>query len=398
MDTQVSQLTRLTQCAHEYFQDHVGAPFEALVAPIDPAMPAGRPVRGSSVYSAIEKARRQDDASVPMGAWEHDMKRADWDKVSAMATDVLRHKSKDLQLTAWLLEAQINKNGFMAIAPCLLLMQTLCERYWDGVYPEAEDGDLEYRANVFRWVNEKLLATLRLVPITATERDRDYCLADLEQARRNEQLREQLRSYSGGRDADALEGATIAQLMAAMTGTPTGAYSCLYEALANALAAIDLLCATIDSRFGHGGQGLGKLMELLEQVLFLVEAELRKRGVHAGSVENEEPASFDAAQAQEEHAVPNESGRATEPGQDADVAHAAGAIRSRADAYARLAEAVDFLRRVEPHSPSPYLVQRAIEWGRMNTADLYEELFLKLGGQLNIFEMLGLQAVPVKGE
>jgi type VI secretion system protein ImpA len=392
MDTQVSQLTRLTQCAHEYFQDHVGASFEALVAPIDPAMPAGRPVRGSSVYSAIEKARRQDDTSVPMGAWEHDMKRADWDKVSAMAADVLRHKSKDLQLTAWLLEARINKNGFVAIAPCLLLMQTLCERYWDGLYPEAEDGDLEYRANVFRWVNEKLLATLRLVPITAAERDRDYCLADLEQARRNEQLRDQLRSHSNGRDADALEGATIAQLTAAMTGTPTDAYLRLYDALADALGAIDLLSFTIDSRFGHGGQGLGKLMELLEQVLSVVEAELHKRGVYAQSTapdaaaEEPEPAVFASTADRPAELSPGES----------DTCH--GAIRNRADAYARMAEAADFLRRVEPHSPAPYLVQRAIEWGRMNTADLYEELFLKLGGQLNIFEMLGLQAAPFKGE
>jgi type VI secretion system protein ImpA len=48
--------------------------------------------------------------------------------------------------------------------------------------------------------------------------------------------------------------------------------------------------------------------------------------------------------------------------------------------------------QLEPHSPVPYLVQRASNWGQMNTAQLYQELFLDLGGQLNIFEMLGLDA------
>ncbi|WP_258898281.1 hypothetical protein [Burkholderia glumae] len=47
--------------------------------------------------------------------------------------------------------------------------------------------------------------------------------------------------------------------------------------------------------------------------------------------------------------------------------------------------------RQEPHSPVPYLVRRATLWGRMNTAELYQELFLRLGGQLNIFEMVGIE-------
>jgi type VI secretion system protein ImpA len=36
-------------------------------------------------------------------------------------------------------------------------------------------------------------------------------------------------------------------------------------------------------------------------------------------------------------------------------------------------------------------VRRATEWGSLNTVELYQELFLRLGGQLNIFEMLGLE-------
>jgi type VI secretion system protein ImpA len=65
-------------------------------------------------------------------------------------------------------------------------------------------------------------------------------------------------------------------------------------------------------------------------------------------------------------------------------------LSDRAAAYARLAEVADYLQRIEPHSPVPYLLKRAVAWGNLNTAELYQELFVKASGRLDIFEMLGL--------
>lgn len=47
--------------------------------------------------------------------------------------------------------------------------------------------------------------------------------------------------------------------------------------------------------------------------------------------------------------------------------------------------------RDDPHSPVPYLILKGIEWGNLNTAELYQELFVQYQGQLNIFEILGLE-------
>jgi type VI secretion system protein ImpA len=49
-------------------------------------------------------------------------------------------------------------------------------------------------------------------------------------------------------------------------------------------------------------------------------------------------------------------------------------IQSREDAYTRLAEISEFLSQLEPHSPVPYLLQRAIAWGSMNLSELLPEL------------------------
>lgn len=359
----------LLQRARDYFQNQLGISLDALLAPIDPERPAGKPVRGNGVYTAIEQARRQDDPTLPLGPWEHELKRADWNRVSSVALDALAHKSKDLQLAGWLLEAQINTTGFAGIAACMMLIRTLCERYWDDMYPLPDGGDLEYRANIIHWVDEKLLPALRMVPITATGRDRDYSWADWELARRNEQLR----AAAGGRDKADVEGATMNEMLAAMAGTSSDGYLWLYQTLGDALDAIGALSETLDRSFGDDAPSLMNLAGLLDQIRTLAESELHKRGLQTAPAQ---PEPLDAPQLEHDGEL--------------EAATASGPIRDRADAYARLAEAADFLMRLEPHSPVPYLVKRATEWGRLNTAELYQELFLRLNGQLNIFDMLGL--------
>jgi type VI secretion system protein ImpA len=47
---------------------------------------------------------------------------------------------------------------------------------------------------------------------------------------------------------------------------------------------------------------------------------------------------------------------------------------TREDVYARLAEAADLLQQMEPHSPVPYLIRRAIEWGNLPFPQLMKAL------------------------
>ena len=46
--------------------------------------------------------------------------------------------------------------------------------------------------------------------------------------------------------------------------------------------------------------------------------------------------------------------------------------------------------RDDPHSPVPHLVYKAIEWGRLSTSELYHEIFIRYEGNLNIFDVLGI--------
>ncbi|HET9714536.1 MAG TPA: hypothetical protein VFP64_21785, partial [Pyrinomonadaceae bacterium] len=56
-------------------------------------------------------------------------------------------------------------------------------------------------------------------------------------------------------------------------------------------------------------------------------------------------------------------------------------------AYRRLSEAADYLLRTEPHSPTPYLVKRAVEWGNMSLPELFQQI-VRNEGELNEIDRL----------
>lgn len=382
--------TDIQQKADKYFQHHLGVNLDTLLAPIEGDQPTGRYLRSNGVYSAIKEARKEDDATLPMGAWEHELKRADWDEVTDVAVHALSNKTKDLQLVAWLLEAQLHKSGFSGMFACFSLMESLCKTYWDDLYPPLkEEGDLDYRLNILHWVNEKLQPLIKQIPITAVDRDDpEYHWADWETAKRNEQLKQNNNAVA----PEELEGARMNAFMSAMAGTSTEHHRDLYINLDNALLALDDLGETLDKFCGDESPSLNNLGGLLEQIQALVSSELYKRGVHMSDIrkavgQQGEAGDGDAAQGSAD--VAGSAGGGGSAG-----GSGSGEISSRADAYAQLSAAADFLIHLEPHSPAPYLVKRAIDWGNLSTAELYHELFVQHQGQLSIFELLGIELEP----
>lgn len=68
-----------------------------------------------------------------------------------------------------------------------------------------------------------------------------------------------------------------------------------------------------------------------------------------------------------------------------------GAITSREDAYRMLEAVAAYLEKAEPHSPTPYLVKRAVSWGRMSLADLMQEVVREEGDIARYFSLLGIK-------
>jgi type VI secretion system protein ImpA len=73
-------------------------------------------------------------------------------------------------------------------------------------------------------------------------------------------------------------------------------------------------------------------------------------------------------------------------------AAASGRIGSRAEAYQLLELAAAYLQRTEPHSPTPYLVKRAVTWGRLPLPELMQEVLREEGDLTRYFSMLGVKS------
>lgn len=359
-----------TEFLEQQFQDLVGVPVQALLEDIEHNPPYGVDLKLNGVYSAINKERKADDPSLPMGQWKHDLNMANWDEVSRIAVDALSKKSKDLQIAIWLLEAQIHKHGFSAIAPCIHFIHRLTEKYWDGLYPQIEDEavDLEYRTNLIIWVNSKLQPIVKQLPITLTRNDQVFSWADWEMATQYEQLPPDQKKELG---EDFIQTNSI---VTAIIATHIDFYKSLFVQLELALQAIDEYGNYLDELLGNEAPPLNSLRSLISDIYATLYSHVKHRGLEASS--NEED-----VESENNNASVNESSGS---------GGGSGPIKGRNDAYARLAEAAEYLVMDDPHSPVPYLVYKAIEWGQLNTAELYQELFVQYQGQLNIFEILGL--------
>ncbi len=363
-----------------YIEHHFGRSLEQLLAPIGESQ-VGDSVRHNGVYFQIKEARRADDPTLPQGVWTHDMKTADWEAVEKTALDALCKKSKDLQLGVWLMESSINRYGFAGVAPAAVLIRSLCEAYWDSMHPQMQDGDIEFRTNPINWINEKLSLQLRLVPITSAPLDGpDLSWDDWDNAQRIEQLKRQKQA-----DID-WDGPTTEAFKQRLAATSKEHLLQLCGQLEDGCQAAQDLVDWLDQHCGDESPSLGEVTALMDSVYSMASEELERRGVRLSAAASGSDAGEDDDSAGGGDGQGDGSGSGGSGG-----GNNGGPLRDRADAFAQLREAAEFLMRDDPHSPVPYMVYTACDWGEKSAPDLYQELFLAKGGQLNIFEMMGLQ-------
>jgi type VI secretion system protein ImpA len=332
--------------------DRLDFDISLLMSPISDQSASGELLRYEGTYDRIAEARREDDSTLEQGVWKRELKKADWKLVNQLCLEALEKKSKDLQIAAWLLESWIHLNGFSGLrAGCHVLLE-FCRTFWDNMYPSLEDA--EYRLAPIHWINEKLLTQLKFIPVTNPE-PADNCLpynfADWETAF----YREQAKAHAPAKN-DSL---TLEMVQQSAYLTPKEFFLGIAEDVSDAHAACKEMEAIFEKAFGNVNWSLGQFRGVLESILSLLPS-------FAGNEEEQQ-------EMEDEHSFPQEY--ALEP-----VSHEAMAaaelppIRSRAEAYRRLAEAADYLVRTEPHSPTPYLIKRAISWGGMTLEQLLPEL------------------------
>lgn len=374
---------------------------DRLLAPISEAQPAGPALDKDPVQQKLAELRREDDPRLPRGVWERELKLADWPGTIKLAGDTIAKRSKDLQIAVLLTEALTVRHGYAGTTAGLTLLSELCRRFWDQVHPALKAGDLSYRLSPFEWLDAKLPRRLNLLPASDPPEPAQPCsFADLQMAVHLERVSQ--RDAKAFKQAEAQGAVTRAVFDKSVALTRGPFYQERERACRDALAALDALIEVLDAHCGDDGLTFGGLRDTLHEHLGTLQASLRDKGLaplDAPPAADAQPADTDDSNtsvgAEPAPAAAAREDSVTQP--DRTAAPASGdpdapvpPIRSREDAYARIAQVADYLQRTEPHSPTPYLLRRAIHWGRLDLNQLLMELTGNGMDFMQVMRLLGL--------
>lgn len=357
-------------------------PFDQLLAPLPGENPSGTNLLYAGLHDEVREARRADDV-LEQGEWKREPKVADWHKVYVLTTEALTGKTKDLQLAAWLTEALVQQHGFAGLHDGLKLLHGLVETFWDTLYPEVDEGDMEARANAVDLLNRPFfLAAVQRVPLTGNPIGANYSYLDLKDSAKYD-----IPDNLDALEIEARERAVQLQQTAAAEGKITSdqwrnAKKATRRAFCEETFTLLNMCwdrckaldDVLDAKFQRQTPGLTDFKKCLEAVRSAVETMVKEK-------RKEEP-----------DPVEQVSGEGSEvDGKPGAAARGGGPAGTREEALKKLAEVAEFFRITEPHSPVSYLLQRAIHWGQIPLQTWLEEVIKDPAVLAQILETLGVK-------
>lgn len=297
---------------------------DRLLAPIPGADPAGSPPPFDLLHQLDEKRREGDPFGPP--------KVMDWNGIVQLATDALENTTKDVLVAARLTEGITQQVGFAGLRDGLTLLTRLFEECWDRLRPVPEEGEgFDVRGGPLLWLNDAgrgsrfpyHFATVGLLTI----RGEKFTHGD----------------WRGPRKAE---------FEAALSAVDHQKLRDLRDDLKEARVVLERLGKVVDEKMPDLGinltGGLGTIGSALADVTETVGQLVAKVGLRDDT----------APAAAAEEAAP-------EVGPAAGPAAAKPAGLNRADLYRQIDSIAELLLKLEPHSPIPYLLKRAVRLGAL---------------------------------
>jgi type VI secretion system protein ImpA len=362
--------------------------------PISGDFPAGENLQiseeGRAARSALrdlrEEARRierrADDGDSSEGGWA--AARSVWVEVRDGGLEILRNRSRDLDIAAMTIEALARTDGFIGLAAGFAMTRVMVESSWSDLFPipDPEDGPADDDAVV----EERTLPLQRLVgmdsegllvpailhiPLTQSRSDEQYAICHWRSSRDlvNEQSEEKLKL--------AVERGAVSptQFEQAVATTPLPHLKEVYLELGYAAEQWELLSSAVST--ASGGAAVlpaGPIRDLFEEC----DAAIRTFA----------PAAIPAPEQ-----TASDSGNATteEAGADGEGGGGrAGAPTGRAEALSQLESIADYFERHDPHSLIGAQIRNVVRLGRLPREAYYRELLRDESALALLFRAAGM--------
>lgn len=317
-----------------------------FLIPINKDQPSGESIRYDAIYRQIHEARGSANTT----------QEPDYRTLAQMCENTLKHTSKDLHVVAILTEAWSNLYGLPGLGAGLELIVELCEGFWETIHPNNPD-DPEVRLSAFLWLNEKLSDVVLKTPITQpmVPGVAEYTLANLIDARQLELVV----NKAGLRKSEILEQAlkenrpTLEAVTKSMQITPAEFYEKLLSDIKLTVLAIERLEEFLDEKFQEDAITLKGFDNHLVQIETYAEEVLDHK--------KSPPADTEDSAEENESYTNNSSNDPID-------------LMSLNEIYELLEKVAARLESLDPKSPGPKLIRKAVEWGNMSIPELLSEL------------------------
>ncbi|MBI4746864.1 MAG: type VI secretion system protein TssA [Acidobacteria bacterium] len=370
--------------------------FELFFKPISTESPCGEDLRFTFDYDALMEARRSDNQFADtIGG---NLKTADWDEVYELGTRLLTTETKDLQIAVWMVEAMINLQGLMGLRDGLKLVEGIMSRFWGYLHPQPDDdNDFEGRANALSWMDREVSLLITQIPFSQGVSNHIYSFAQWKEAEKYKlpdtsfglSGDEQMKYEEMKAEAEAEGKITSEQWKLGETTTSREFYQTLFSILGECKSAFLELDRVIDDRFGRYAPGLNNLKKTLTEMQDLVTRVLKDKGCLPGATTSPAQAGQTAPSSQlANNTFPSVNGQVTSSIETGGAQY--GPLRSRQDALKMLADVATYYRQAEPHSPIPYLIERAIRWSNLSLQDWLREALKSDEALGNVQDLLGI--------
>jgi type VI secretion system protein ImpA len=332
---------------------------DSLVLPIPGPNVAGVPLPDAARLE-LDEARKEADPLDPSTAGRN----PDWAKLVRVTSEILTSTSKDLVAAARLVEATTRRDGFAGLRDGLRLLHRLTTDCWDRLHPSPSDGEgFDVREGPLKWLND-----------VSRGAKFPQAVADQPLVRAGNQTFSYLDWLRPDRKAEFEEAIPKAD--------PTH-MRCVYADLVESRDVLRTLATVLDEKMGADvapdfltAENESNLGTAINRCLGLVEEVAKRRGV----LLTDAPAAGATATHDETTAngTPSPSGPV-------------GIAGTREGLYRQMEQIGAALKRIEPHSPIPYLLERCVKLGSLPFPDLMRAIIRENSALDELDRLLGVE-------
>lgn len=319
------------------------------------------------IYYRIKDARNQARAAERgISPGENISLPPAWLDVSNLGLQIVSSKSKDLEVLAWLAEAELRLRGFAGLRDVYQGIASLLDKHWERFHSVGE-GDMEERLAPLAGLNGvggegTIIQAIRLTSLVPDMKFGQFSLWDFQLSQRPNETRR--------RD----------ELNQAVMDAGTAAMSSHLEHVSGCIVAFDRLVAILNERCGAMAPPSSNTHNVLHEAASALRA---LAGIEAqGAATEVTPQGL------------------TAPGEASQTqvrAPSAEAIGSREEAFELLLAVARYFRRTEPHSPISMAIETMVRRGRMDFSELLAELLPEQQARNAVLTAAGIQLKSNKG-